>query len=236
MRVLNDLMAVRICDLGLKLQKTHLWPHVLQLYRELYARRIRFLPVCYLADEWFVPEGDPVIGIPFYLANKTLMRLERKMIGEVEGESPGYFMKLLRHEAGHAISYAYRLYKKRAYKRVFGSPSELFLDFYKFNRRSKKHVIHLKDHYAQSHPDEDFAETFAVWLTYPEEKWRKKYKGWKALRKLEFVQSLMESIADRLPLVERGEKMCHVSTLKFTLWTYYMRRRSILEHHRRVHL
>ena len=232
MRQLSELMAVRICDLGLSLRNSHLWPDVLQLYQELYAKKIRFAPTCYFADEWFVPEGDPVIGIPFYLANKQLMRLEKKMIGEVEGETPAYFMKLLRHEAGHAISYAFRLHRRRTYQRIFGPSKLLFNDIYDYNPRSRDHVINLKEHYAQSHPDEDFAETFAVWLSTPEKNWRNKYKGWPALTKLMYVRDLMKSIENRLPLVRSGEKMCHVNTLKYTLWTYYMRRRSLLTHHK----
>lgn len=233
MREFSDLMTTRLCDLRVNLKKSHLWWFVLQLYDELKARGIRFRPSCYFADEWFVPEGDPVIGIPFYLATKPLMRLEKKMIGEVEGESPSYFMKLLRHEAGHALSYAYKLHKETGYKRLFGHSSTLFSDLYKFNRKSKQYVLHLKDHYAQSHPDEDFAESFAVWLTYPERVWRKKYHGWKAFKKLEYVHHLMKEIRGCPPLVKEGEKMCRVSKLKYTLWTYYMRRRALLEHHRK---
>lgn len=226
---LSDLMAQRICDLGLVLEKSRLYPRVIQLYKELAARNLPFRPPCYFADEWFVPEGDPVIGIPFYLATPDLVRLEKRMMGEVEGASYAYFMKLLRHEAGHAISYAYAIHRKRAYKRVFGPSSKLFTDIYTYYPHSKRHVIHLRDYYAQSHPDEDFAETFAVWLGHPRSTWRAKYHGWKALKKLEWIDARMTEIAGKKPIVKTGEKMCHVSTLKYTVWTYYMRRRSLIE-------
>ena len=41
-------------------------------------------------------------------------------------------------------------------------------------------------HYAQKHPDEDWAETFAVWLEGGP--WRRRYRDWQvALAKLEYV-------------------------------------------------
>ena len=230
----DDLLNRRICDLNLRLQDTPLQDRVDQLHGELLRRNLRFRPSCYFADEWFVPEGDTVIGIPFYLASKRLMRIEKTMMGEVEGETKEHCMRLLRHEAGHAISYAYKLFKKKSYVRVFGSTAKLFMDHYKFNPKSRRFVIHLGDHYAQSHPDEDFAETFAVWLSQPEDAWRKRYRTWPALRKLEYVKNLMAGIQGKRPLVRGGEKMCHVSTLRYTLWTYYMRRRSLVDSHPRV--
>jgi len=226
-------MTIRVCDLKLDIKKSHLYPRILHFYKELKRRQLLFAPQCYFADEWFVPEGDPVIGIPFYLANNLLSELERKMMGEAEGDKARYFLKLLRHEAGHAISYAYKLHRKKLYKKIFGASSKLFSELYTFNRQSKKYVLHLDDHYAQSHPDEDFAETFAVWLYTPESIWRRKYKGWPVLKKLQYMAFLMKGIRNKSPIIRSGEKMCQVSTLKYTLWTYYMRRRSLLEHHER---
>jgi len=225
-----DHLGVRVCDLNLKLEKTPLHSRVLALYGELTARDLHFRPPCYFADEWFVPEGDPVIGVPFYLATKQLVRLERKEIGEVEGDTKSYFMKLLRHEAGHAISYAFKLHRRAIYRSVFGSSVKRFSDNYRFNPQSKNFVVNLKDHYAQSHPDEDFAETFAVWLAQPEHVWRKRYAGWNALGKLTTVAAMMNGITRTRPLVRTGEKMCRVSTLTYTLKTFYARRRRQTSH------
>jgi len=229
----NDILNSRICDLGLSLQKSSLYPRILELYKSLRDRNLRFRPPCYFADEWFVPEGDPVIGIPFYLGSKKLISLEKKMMAEAEGHNYGYFMKLLRHEAGHATSYAYQLKRKKAYSKVFGDSGKMFREVYRFNKKSRKFVHHLNDFYAQSHPDEDFAETFAVWLTHPEHKWRQIYRGWGALNKLIYVDELMAGIVGKTPPVKTGEKMCHVKTLKFSVWTYYMRRRSLVYSHRK---
>jgi len=230
-----DLLNLRPCDLKLNLKTNPLYKRIKQLYSELEQRHLFFRPPCYFADEWFVPEGDPVIGIPFYLATPQLIRIERAMIGEAEGDTNQYFMKLLRHETGHAISYAYKLYRKQSYRNTFGHSAKLFTESYKFNPRSKKHVLNLDDHYAQSHPDEDFAETFAVWLEHPPQYWTNRYRGWKALDKLFYMNTLMASIAGQKPLVKMGEKMCHVSTLKYTLWTYYTRRRALVQIQPRGH-
>jgi hypothetical protein len=225
-----DLLNVRICDLGLNLETSPLYSRVLALYEELSSRRLCFRPPCYFADEWFVPDGDPVIGIPFYLANERLRRLERQEIGEVEGDTKPYFMKLLRHEAGHAISHAFKLHRRRIYRTVFGSSAKPFSDIYHFDPKSTDYVINLNDHYAQSHPDEDFAETFAVWLALPERVWRNQYKGSKALKKLLTVARMMKELERAAPPVRTGEKMCRTSTLKYTLKTFYKRRRLLPAH------
>ena len=42
---------------------------------------------------------------------------------------------------------------------------------------SRAYVQHLDYWYAQSHPFEDYAETFAVWLR-PSSRWKRRYEGW----------------------------------------------------------
>ncbi len=175
------------------------------MYAELDAKGLVFHPECYLADEWLTPEGEVAIGIPFYLAHPALIKLERRMMLEAEGEGKLWCMQLLRHEAGHAFSYAYNLHKKREWQKVFGSPKEEYGNTYKFKPYSKSYVRHLDGFYAQYHPDEDFVETFAVWLT-PDSDWQEKYQGWKALDKLQFVDRLMSSIKGVKPLKAQGEK------------------------------
>ena len=82
---------------------------------------------------------------------------------------------------GHAIDNAFRLRLRRQRREVFGSPAEPYPEFYTPKPYSKSFVLHLDAWYAQSHPDEDFAETFAVWLT-PNSEWRQRYAGWPALQ------------------------------------------------------
>ena len=220
----EQLLDTRICDLPLSIRGTWLEPRVKQLYDELRVRDIQFEPTCYLADEWLTPEGVPVIGIPFYLAHPRLIALEKKLMLEAEGETPEWCMQLLRHEAGHALSYAFGLHRKRSWQKVFGHSSQAYEDTYRFRPYSKSFVRHLDNYYAQYHPDEDFVETFAVWLT-PELDWRKQYKGWKALDKLLFVDKLMQDIAGKPPRVDGGKLHWKASAIKSTLRRYYARRR-----------
>jgi hypothetical protein len=217
------LLDLRICDLPVRIEGTWLEERVAQLHRELKAKGIVFQPRCYLAEEWLTPEDEPEIGIPFFLAHPRLIELEKKMMLEAEGETPEWCMKLLRHEAGHALSYAYGLHKRRSWQRVFGRSSQAYEDTYRFRPYSRSFVRHLDYYYAQYHPDEDFVETFSVWLT-PGLDWHKQYRGWKALDKLLFVDALMKSIADQRPLKEAGRQYWKASGLRSTLRRFYKRR------------
>ena len=219
----EELLNTRIRDLSLQIEGTWLKDCVQKLYQELEVKGLIFKPVCYLADEWLTPEFHPVIGIPFYLAHPTLTKLEKKMMLEAEGETPEWCMKLLRHETGHALSYAYRLYKKTKWKKLFGSASEEYPDTYRFRPYSKSFVRHLDGFYAQYHPDEDFVETFAVWLT-PQLDWQKQYRGWKAFEKLRYVDKLMTEIKGKPPLVKTGRKYWHFKTAKTTLKNFYKKK------------
>jgi hypothetical protein len=218
-----ELLRLRLCDLPLQIRGTWLEECVQALYRELDGHGITFHPSCYLADEWLTPDNEPVIGIPFFLAHPRLQQLERHLMHEAEGGTPGDCMKLLRHEAGHALNYAFQLYTRRKWRQLFGRFSQEYPDRYKYRPYSRNFVIHLDNWYAQYHPDEDFAETFAVWLT-PREEWREKYRRWKALKKLEYVDELMREIAGTRPVKKTGEKWWNISRLKTTLKTYYRRK------------
>lgn len=191
---------MRFCDLGLTIPGTVIEERIEQLYEEMAERGIAFRPHCWLSDEWFSPDGVPGIAIPFYLADPRLMRLERKQMLDVEGGTHEWCMKILRHEAGHAIDTAYRLRRRKSYRDVFGKVSVPYPDYYRPKPYSRSYVLHLDMWYAQAHPVEDFAETFAVWLR-PRSRWRSQYKGWPALKKLQFVADTMNDICDQRPLV-----------------------------------
>jgi len=220
----EELLHARICDLPLKIEGNWLAECVDQLYDELRGKGIVFKPECYLADEWLTPEKETCIGIPFYLAHPALIRLEKKFMIDAEGEKKAWCMKLLRHEAGHAICYAYRFHRFKKWQKIFGPSTAEYADTYKYRPYSKNYVRHLDGYYAQYHPDEDFVETFAVWLT-PGVDWQTKYKGWKALKKLKYVDKLMEEIRGKEPPVKSKEKFWRVSTLRITLENFYKKKR-----------
>ena len=221
----EQLLKWRISDLKLKIDNSWVEPFIQRLYDELDAKGIQFHPACYLSTEWLCPDKTPLIGIPFCLAHERIMKLEKTMMLEVEGGTEEECMKLLRHEAGHALNYAYRLYRRSRWRDLFGPFSaEYNVQEYHPRPYSKQYVVHLEDHYAQAHPDEDFAETFAVWLT-PDLDWRGKYSGWRALKKLEYIDHLMRLVGSHPPLISGGPKLWPVSSVRSTLHSYYKRKR-----------
>lgn len=195
-----ELLEVRFCDLGLSLEHSPLAPLLRRLDDDLERRGIQFRPHCWLGEEWFTPDGVPGFAVPFFLAHPRLRRLERRMLGEVEGGNRNWFMRILRHEAGHAIDNAYRLRRRRSWRETFGPASLPYPDSYRSRPGSRRYVQHLGAWYAQSHPTEDFAETFAVWLK-PASRWRSHYAEWPALGKLEFVDALMREVRAEPALV-----------------------------------
>ena len=220
----EKLLEVRMCDLGLTIAGTELEPRIAQLDAELAARGLTFRPHYWLSDEWFTPDGVPGIAIPFYLAHPRLARLERAEMLEVEGGDPDSCMRILRHEAGHAIDNAYTLQRRPTRRRLFGDPKTEYPEYYTPKPYSKSFVQHLDHWYAQSHPDEDFAETFAVWLD-PESLWATRYAGWPAQRKLEYMDRLMRAIAELRPRVRSTRQMDPLKRLKKTLGEHYRKKR-----------
>jgi hypothetical protein len=219
------LLDLRLCDLDIRIEGTPLEERIAQLGAELEAARLAFRPHFWLSDEWFTPDGVPGIAVPFYLAHPRLARLEQSQMLEVEGGTPDWCMRILRHEAGHALENAFGLRNRRKRRKVFGLTSEPYPDAYAVRPYSKRFVIHLEEWYAQSHPDEDFAETFAVCLT-PGSDWRDRYVGWPALRKLEYVEEVIQELAGQLPLVSAKQRVDPLSSLRRTLRTHYRRRRA----------
>lgn len=220
----DELLEMRICDLQLKIAGTELESRIQTFNTELAAKGISFKPLCYLGDEWFCPEGCATIAIPFYLAHPRLKRLEEKMMMEVEGGTEAWCMSLLRHEMGHVLNHTYLLQKERRWQKLFGPPSLEYSDSFRARPYSKRFVRHLEGWYAQSHPEEDFAETVAIWLT-PDLDWKQQYKDWKALEKLEYVDATMGKLAGKPPLVFSKTKMSEASRLRSRLALYYRRRR-----------
>jgi len=216
----DELLDMRICDLGVTIKGTRLEERIAQLHDELASCGLQFRPHCWLSDEWFTPDGVPGIAIPFYLAHPRLERLERKQMLEVEGASRTWCLRILRHEAGHALDNAFRLGRRRTWQRVFGNSSQPYPEHYSPKPYSKSFVQHLGMWYAQAHPAEDFAETFAVWLK-PRSNWKAAYAGWAAIEKLEYVDRLINDLANRKPPVLNRRRVDPVRTLRKTLREHY---------------
>ena len=217
----EEVLDLRFRDLGVKIPGTQLAGRIEQLYDELERRCLRFRPHCWLSEEWFSPDGTPGIAIPFYLAHPRLMKLEYRRMLEVEGGGADWCMRLLRHETGHAIDSAFRLRRRKKWRELFGSAGKPYPRHYRPNPRSKNYVLHLDSWYAQSHPTEDFAETFAVWLK-PGSGWRKRYQDWPvALKKLEYVDQTMRKLAGAPPPVRSRKQIEPLSQNRSTLRDHY---------------
>jgi Putative zinc-binding metallo-peptidase len=215
---LQEILGKPIRELGLKLEGSPIERFVHQLYAELQSKGLeKFRPACYLTDEWGCPSGEPVIGIPFYLANPDLASLEKQM-NDLEDQRE--IMMYLRHEAGHAFNYAYKLYRAPEWKNLFGPFRRRYLDNYRPVPFSRNYVRHLAGWYAQKHPDEDFAETFAVWLT-PRSGWRKRYRGWGAMVKLRYMNRIARTLGKVDPVRRRGYPDVTVDEMESTVAEFY---------------
>ena len=218
----HGLLSQRISDLGLRLEGSRLERFVERLRKELHRKGVRkWHPSFYLTDEWGCPSGHPIIGIPFYLADPRLAAIERQFN---DLESDAETMMYLRHEAGHAYNYAYRLYTSPEWRELFGPFRRAYRDHYRPRPFSRAYVRHIAGWYAQKHPDEDFAETFAVWLA-PRSGWRKRYRKWPALKKLLYVDRVLKANADEEPMRKRGYPDITVDEMAIPLAEFYEHQR-----------
>ncbi|HEY8519259.1 MAG TPA: putative zinc-binding metallopeptidase [Gammaproteobacteria bacterium] len=220
----SNLFAAPIRDLGLTIDGTRLAPVIEEFLAELRAKGItRVTPTFYLSTEWGVSFGTVAIAIPFYLARPELTELHGEEVGHIEGFNRTDILRYLRHEMGHVINYAYRLYDEEAWVKLFGSITQPYLEDYRPQPFSKRFVRHLPGWYAQKHPDEDWAETFAVWMT-PGKDWRADYAQFPtALAKLEYCDRKLQELAGRDPLVTSAEHDEDVVELDYSLADYYRR-------------
>lgn len=218
-RTRDALLGQRISDLGLAIKGTRVERLVEQLYAELEARGLRFRPPVYLSDQWGCPDGTPLIGVPFYLADPRLERIESEMSLAVEDDREA--MRYLRHESGHAFNYAFELYDRPDWRETFGAFNRPYRDRYAADPFSREHVRHILGWYAQKHPDEDFAETFAIWLT-PGLDWRREFEGWPAIRKLEYVDRVMREVRELNPeLPPPAEDDLPVEAMRYSIAEHY---------------
>ncbi len=218
------LLDLPMCDLQLDIKGSFLEEPIAELTRELEGRGLLFRPHFWLSNEWFTPDGVPGIAVPFYLAHPRLAKLELTQMLEVEGGTPEWCLRILRHEAGHAIENAYKIRRRKTRQQIFGRSSQAYPKYYSPRPYSRSFVRHLDLWYAQSHPDEDFAETFAVWLT-PDSLWEERYRGWPVLKKLRYVDGLMKELGGVSPSVTSREEVDPLPGLKKTLREHYEQKR-----------
>jgi hypothetical protein len=215
-----QLLDLRLCDLPIRIEGSILEARIGELRRELGGRGLDLPLHFYLAEEWFTPDGASAMAVPFYLAHPRLEKLEEAQMLEVEGGEYEWCMRILRHEAGHLVDNMFGLRRRRHRREIFGPSSTPYPEFYAPKPYSKSFVLHLDAWYAQSHPDEDFAETFAVWLT-PRSNWKQAYENWPALKKLEYVERVMRRIRSRKPNILTGRLDLAYHEKTYKLIEYY---------------
>jgi hypothetical protein len=218
----SNLWSTPIRDLGLTIEGTRLEPILAEFMEELRQVGItRVRPRFYLSTEWGVPFETVAIAIPFYLARPDLTALHVERVGLVEGFDRADILRYLRHEMGHVMNYAYRLYDQEEWVKQFGSITQPYYEEYRPEPFSRRYVRHLPGWYAQKHPDEDWSETFAIWMT-PGLDWRAEYGGWPvAYAKLAYCSRIMTVLRDQDPEVTSSELDEDVGEIEYSLDQYY---------------
>src|SRR5882724_7319965 len=136
----SRLLATPIRDLGLTIAGTALEPVLTQFQQELERVGIRRLkPHFYLSTEWGVPFDTISIAIPFYLARPELTAVHADRVGHLEGAGRVDLMRYLRHEMGHVVNYAYKLYEQEEWIKQFGSITQPYLEDYRPEPFSRRH-------------------------------------------------------------------------------------------------
>jgi hypothetical protein len=188
------LLDARVADLGLAGPEPggQLAAAVEQVRGELNARGITWFPNLVAGeDEFFTYDRATTVSLPWYLFQDRLWWLVNDRHYRYPQDE---VVRILRHEVGHALNYAFEAWKRADWAVLFGEFDRPYLQAYPVDPTSTDFVRHLhrsgphqNSHYAQKHPDEDWAETFATWLA-PGEDWRADYQaGTGARRKLEWV-------------------------------------------------
>ncbi len=216
----KEILNTRLCDIDFDLKSSSLMRPINDLYYELNQNLVNFIPKIWTSNEWFSPDGQAGFAIPFYLHHPRLIALEKKYTSSAEGSTYSEFMKLLRHETAHALDNAFHLRKLKKRQEIFGLSKTDYPKNYTPNPQDRSFVINLSDHYAQSHPDEDWAESFAVWLN-PASNWQVKYSRWKAIEKLNYLDNVFKTLRTKRPKVQTCHNSDCISLDTRTIREYY---------------
>ncbi|MBL7664060.1 MAG: putative zinc-binding metallopeptidase [Bacteriovoracaceae bacterium] len=219
------LLRLKFSDLALEIEGSRLVPAIKQLERELKRKGLKFKPYYWISREWFCADGHPGIAIPFYLFDPNLMKLHKQQGQKIEGKNHDDLMRYLRHECGHAIDNAYQLRGLKKRQEIFGPSKTRYPKSYRPQLYSKKYVTNIGDGYAQAHPEEDWAETFAIWLN-PKSHWRKKYQNPVVKEKLIYIDELMKSLKHEEPKCRNTIRVEPLEKISQTLKTFYQHRAS----------
>lgn len=214
----------KISNLNLSIKGSWVEPLINDVLGELKTVGISVKPKFWISTEWFCPDGINGIALPFYLFSKDLMSLEKKKIGYVEGGTAKSFKKYLRHELGHVIDNIYDLRNCPKRKKLFGDSAIKYPSSYKPRIYSRNFISYLEKGYGQSHPDEDFAETFAYWLD-PNKRLSVKRYSSLAIKKIDYFNELFLEKKKPKKQVISNETIDHYKECDQFLSNYYRKRR-----------
>jgi len=222
----NSILKLKLKDLNISFEESGLVKNLKILHHELEKKNLKVRPLIWGSDDWFCPDGHTSFAVPFTLFHPRLIELEKELCGSIEGELQEDFLKLSRHECGHVIDNAFNLRDIAGRVELFGDHNEKYPDQYTFKKYSKKFVRHLSENYAQAHPEEDWSETFAIWLT-PKSQWKSKYEGWPALTKLNYVNSVMKQLKNKRSNNRNDMFYDHFKSLDLSLGEYFKQKKKI---------
>ena len=202
----RELLHTPVNRLGLKIPGSFFEGAIAQVRQELDEVGLSKLDLhFYISTGYGCIAGSGIISLGFYDFDPLIRDLNEEFRHFRYSEAD--MVNLVRHEAGHAFCYTYKLYRRPDFREMFEVEGNFYNtypdnDTYDFNPWSREYVNPAGDHYAQKHPDEDFAETFCTWLD-PRSGWRKKYRNKPvALDKIDYVAEIIDEMGHEPPQVE----------------------------------
>jgi hypothetical protein len=204
----TELLSTRVCDLGLRTRGSLVGRCIDRAVEETRSFGIAFAPYFYLSDAYGCVQGTVNIGLGFWDADPLLREIYADKVRRRRDEMD--IVLLIKHEIGHAFCYGHKLFQLPEFRNVFGIRGNFFATYpddnrYRYDPYSIDHVNPDGDHYAQKHPDDDFAETFATFLD-RSGAWKDRYRGrLGALRKIAYVGRLVRTFGAQEPSIAPGD-------------------------------
>lgn len=224
----EKILQTKLSNLELDINDSWLFPLISQIHRELTAIGIhKMRPIYYTGDEWFSPSNTPAVAIPFAILDPKISQIEKKIFGYLEGGQKFQALRLLRHEVGHAFDHAYKISDKKSFAKVFGPPTKRPIPESSAKPYSRKFFHHVNRGYGQTHPCEDFAETFAYYLA---KKGRidlsESTNSRVAIQKIEYVKRAIGNYGCKQPyrMIKRPPKFYNIQFMDISIKSLYRQR------------
>lgn len=225
---LYEFLLTPISYIPLQIKNSPLERLIKEILQEIRRKNLLMTPEFYLSDEFGCVQNTATIGIPFYLAHPDLQELDR-LVGSQKGQilTEGHIKSILRHECGHAFFYTYEVYKKNKALKIFGDFDSRSISLQNIVPDSDDYVDYLarcgtaSAGYSQTHPEEDFADTFGACV---DPNFKKTSVQGMAVKKLDYAKDLMQKYAGKNISGLAHEFHKPASEIKETLESFFRRR------------